>query len=507
MKMTLRRRTSLWLATLAVAAAGPLATVPAAQAAGPGSAVSAVSPAAAAATTAKQTPAQKKKAQKRAAAKKAAARKAAAKKAAARKAAARKEAARKAALRKKRAAINSPENPYTPRTGPIMNEPRSTTRNHAILDDLISTIRSVPEGGVLRMSDWNIDSDPFVNNALAAHNRGVTVQILMSGGVADRQNPTKGSFARLRDGFKAGNAGRADADKSYIYGCDSSCRGFGGINHAKFLTASQTGNTATATNVVTISSANLTAAAGNNQWNDSFTVVNNPGLYEYYQRTFDKMRLDRNDPMPSGYQPYTVTGLGFDVNAWFNPARNRPDPFIQLLDKTRCTGATNVRAGRTQVRLAHTAISGPRGQAVVRKLKALRKAGCNVKVVYTLMDRKLRDQMVSSAGGGSIPTRQLVRDRDRDGFFDLYLHTKALTITGNWGGRTNARLVRTGSENLTDKSINSDENGFDVVGGGFEATYARYIDTLFGLGSTRYVPKPPADARMAYDPWQYVEID
>lgn len=487
---SLRRRGALWVATLAVAAGGSLAYVPAAQAAP-------------AASTSQQVVAQEQ-GQRTAAQRKAAQKKAAQKKAA-QKRAAQKKAKKKAAAQ----TAYNPTTPYKPLTGATINEPRNKAKRHIIMDRLIATIRSVPAGGLVRMSDWNIDSGYFVKNALAAHNRGVTVQILMSGGVADRQNPRTGAFAQLKKGLAGGNNSTRPTDKrSFIKGCVNSCRGFGGINHAKFLTVSQTGTKASARNIVMVSSANITLAAGVNQWNDAFTITNNAELYNYYQRMFGSMSIDKNVAQPAGYAPLRPKTLPWLKAAWFNPYRDRPDPVLQMLNGVRCVGAKNAGyKGRTYVRVAHTALSGDRGMAIARKIKSLRAAGCYTKVVYCLMDRKIRNLLTSSAGGGAVPTRQLVRDRDGDGFYDQYLHTKIITISGHWNGKANAHVVRTGSENLTAKSAVSDETGFDIDQVGFETGYSRWIDGIFNIASTKYIPKPPADARMAKDPWKYVVID
>jgi hypothetical protein len=418
-------------------------------------------------------------------------------------------AAKKRKPKPKPAAI-SPSNPYTPRTGPIINNPLSKARKHVVVDHLLKTMRSVPNGGYLRISDWNIDSQRFVDVATAAHRRGVSVQILMSKGVADRQNPRTGTFAKLKRNLAVGSAARPPVERSWIRGCHRACRGPFGVNHAKFLVASQTGMGAqiTGRDVSMISSANVTGAAGINQWNDIYTVANSAKTADFFYRLFGEMAPDRN-VQGRVYRVQNDTGIPWLAQIWANPhRRGDADPSLQLLRAVRCTGVTGgagVR-GRTAIRIAHTAITGPRGMAIARQLKTLRGQGCNIKVVFALMDVEIRNMFASKRNGGAILNRQLVRDTNRDGFYDRYLHTKFFTITGNVAGYgSNARIVRTGSENWTSKSFLSDEVGFNITRPKDEVFYRQWIDGAFAIANKGFTRKPPPNTRML-DPFRYVDI-
>ncbi|KQT91596.1 hypothetical protein ASG49_11355 [Marmoricola sp. Leaf446] len=428
----------------------------------------------------------------------------------------------------------SPTAPYTPRTGVIINDPQIRDRQRVIMNHIVNLYDSAPPNSRIRMSDWNIAYSPFVSTAIAAHRRGVSVQIMMSAGVAARQDPRTGDYATLKRGLEQDgrNASRPAALRSFIRTCVDACRGAGGINHAKFLTVSQTGGTVasptpappvpaptgtptpapaptpvptspTARNIVMISSANVTKVAMFNQWNDAFTLVGDAKVYGFYERTFGEMVAGTR----GNYSTSTSANFPWLLAAWFNPFRDRPDPIMVMLNKVRCTGAVGAGSrGRTVVRLAHTVLTGDRGMTVAKKVKSLNRAGCITKVVFTLMDRKIRNMLYSTTGT-RVPIRQLVRDRDRDGFYDLYLHTKTLTISGNWGGDRGAHVVRTGSENISAKSAVSDETGFDVKHVGYETLYSRWIDSVFAKGTTSYTPRAPSDARVGADPWRDVQLD
>ena len=64
-----------------------------------------------------------------------------------------------------------------------------------------------------------------------------------------------------------------------------------------------------------------------------------------------------------------------------------------------------------------------------------------------------------------VPRNHLVRDRDGDGAFDIYLHMKAMAISGHYGGRRGARIVYQGSENWSGLASLSDEQGLIIKKG------------------------------------------
>ncbi|GAA1925282.1 hypothetical protein GCM10009737_28790 [Nocardioides lentus] len=401
----------------------------------------------------------------------------------------------------------SPRNPYRARTGVLINDPLGNNQRRQVLNQqTIDIIKSTPGGQKIRLSEWNIDSSWFVRNALAAHRRGVSFQILMSGGVASRQNPETGSFYRLRRGFAgSGNNKRKAGMRSWIRGCNASCRGRTGINHAKFMTVTKTGRRANARNIVSVSSANITSAAGSNQWNDTFTVVGRPKVFNFFGRLFTEMAPDKVRKNP--YKTQKPASPTWIKAMWANPAQGR-DRVLNLLDKVKCRGATGGTGinGRTAVRIAQTVFSDERGRAIARKLKALQGNGCKVKVVYTLMDREIRE-MLGSGGATRVPTRQLVRDTNGDGYYDKYLHTKITTISGHFGNKRNAHIVRTGSENWTQMSKQSDEVGFDMDNAGYERRYSNFVDNVFNKASASYTPQDPNARRLGIDPYKYVEIN
>ena len=125
---------------------------------------------------------------------------------------------------------------------------------------------------------WNYSNALYVNDIIAAHKRGVSVQIIMANGLAQSQGA--GSYyPRTRDALAKGNKKRSEDMISWFRTCKNSCRGKEGIQHGKFFMFSHTGGR---NNVVMSTSANLTDAAAYVQWNDLLTIVDRPVTWDNY---------------------------------------------------------------------------------------------------------------------------------------------------------------------------------------------------------------------------------
>ncbi|HQR27817.1 MAG TPA: phospholipase D-like domain-containing protein [Nocardioides sp.] len=377
---------------------------------------------------------------------------------------------------------------YTPKTGAKFNFPLAAKESRTINKHIRLTIRSARSGSFIRIISWNYKSALYQDALLAAHDRGVTVRVLMSRAMARQQGPT-GPFARLKKGLSRHQAKRPPARRSWARTCAASCRGNSGIAHVKFYTFSNTGYTQ---NVVIVSSANMTEVAARNQWNDAFTVVDNQGLFNKYVDIFKEATLDRRAHPP--YQTYQVNK---NLSTWFLPylgPKATGDPVVKVLDKVRCKGATGRSGigGRTAIRIGQTAILDDRGVAIARRLKQLYNSGCNIRIAYAVVGPNIKDILRSGSGRGPIPMQQIVQDFDGDGNFDRYIHMKSMTISGVYGKQTNAHMVYTGTQNWTAVGLVSDEAGFLMNNETYERQYAATINRIFNNPPPNPHPRPLA---------------
>lgn len=290
---------------------------------------------------------------------------------------------------------------------------------------------------------------------------------------ADAGNPNQ-PVDRLRQELRgSGNAERPDSQRSGLTRCKASCRGDrGGFAHSKFYLLSQSGQ---AERVIITTSANATVQAATAQWNDAYTLVGDPEIYDGFARVFDEMYADR--PVA---QPAVRIGSGA-TTVTFHPvggAGPRGDPILRELSQVRCRGAENVRDGRTEVRFAVTSWFGARGLAIGQRLRTLARQGCDVRGIYAVAgDRVLRD--LRRPGAGSVRARQIVQNFSAARGYDRYLHTKVLTIQGRQGKERSATVTVTGSANWTPLSLISDEVVLRLSEPETLRRYTRWIERLF----------------------------
>jgi phosphatidylserine/phosphatidylglycerophosphate/cardiolipin synthase-like enzyme len=363
---------------------------------------------------------------------------------------------------------------YTPAAGVLFNNPLSSDGSHRINRHIRLSINSSPRGSKIRVMSWNIKSDLYVRSLIDAHKRGVSVRIIMSNGLAEDQSGS-GAYSKLKTALSKGNRYRTPKMRSWVRTCKSSCRGVHGIAHAKYYIFSHTGK---AHYVVMVGSANMTEVAAMNQWNDMFTVVGRTKTYSRYLKIFAESALDEY-----AHPPYR-TFLDHDMHGWFLPYLGPAatgDPVLKVLNNVRCNGATGHSGinGHTAIRIGQTAFLNQRGIDIAAKLHSLYNAGCDIRIIYSVMGGQAGSRLWTSEGRGPIPSRHIVQDTDYDDEYDRYLHMKDMTISGVYGGQTNAHVVYNGTQNWTAVSFNSDEAGFVVHRESLERRYAKWINFLY----------------------------
>jgi len=381
-----------------------------------------------------------------------------------------------------------PKDRFRPKKGVSFNSPGDQTINAKVL----RAIQHTPKGAKIRAMTWNFNSWVFVNKLREAHNRGVSVRIIMARSLANEQGPN-GHFAQMRRALKGGNnAKRRPEMKSWFRTCSNSCRGRGGAMHSKLYLFSQVGQ---AKRVVMSSSANLTGSAAANQWNDMYTITERRVPYKVSIQVFNEAAKDRLAPWRS-YKDGSIRG-------WFTPNRGRPDLPYEMLKDVRCKGAKGAGInGRTSIRIAQDVFNGDRGAKIARQIKFLHQRGCNIRIVYSQMAGQSRAILAG------VPKNHLVRDGDGDGAYDIYLHMKAMAISGNYRGDRGARIVFNGTANFSGIGLIADENGLVIERDRVEKLYGQRINKLFRIHLTSVPLDPDLAARRGgapIDPYRNME--
>lgn len=372
--------------------------------------------------------------------------------------------------------------PYTVKPGVIFNDPKGTrAEERRIVTHVERAIDNAPTGSTIRIAQYLFDLDSSADKLIAAHKRGVNVQLLID------DIPVSEQTKRVR--AVVGTNKRA---RSYLTRCVNSCMSSQpSVMHAKFFLFSQTGASA---NVSMISAANLYTGNTYVSWNNLHTLVGDTTMYASLNRYFNDMLPDIDRP---NYYRTTTSG---QHKAYFYPRKAVPGtadvPLLDVLNHVRCTGVAPGYGyrGRTVIQVAQWGWSAARLD-VARRLWALHDQGCVVQVIQnnfqtgarvtqTLLKRSRRHGMMRVYNAGI--------DSNGNGKRDLYIHHKALIINGVWFGRANTKVVYTGSANLTGPGLlANNEILLRVFHAGTYHAYANHLNYIRD-NWTRRVTEAPA---------------
>jgi PLD-like domain len=380
---------------------------------------------------------------------------------------------------------------YNPTRGVTFNNPYGgSLAAHRIVRKLVSTINSVRPGHKIRIASWNFRSHAIARALIRAHQRGVSVRVIMDYGNwnPDIPNaPARRTFLALKRGDK-----RRPADMtSWLRRCRGACRGHHGIAHVKFYLFDKVQKT---DDVVMFGSANATELAATIQWNDIFTLTGNAAEYDEFSQIFDQMKRDK--AVAQGYKHFQHGKVGLEFYP-YTGSGTEGDPVLSVLNKVRCTGAgrgTGIN-GHTKVRIAQTATYGARGLALAHRLAQMKNRGCNIRIVYAMFGR----QALEVLRAAHVPMTHLAYDADCNGIYDKYVHMKSMTISGVYGTNKRARYTWNGSANWTPVSLASDEVVGTLQLGHPTRQYSNWIDYLFTHVPAAWQPSHCASTGVAVD--------
>lgn len=345
---------------------------------------------------------------------------------------------------------------FTPPNGVLFSDPMIKGQNRNILGRVIRTIRNTAKGQYIRVVVWNYDDRPVTNALLDADRRGVHVQVVVSGSVA---NPNWNRTAKQLN--------RNRKDQSFAVKCKGGCRSRTKIMHSKFITFSKVRK---ARNVSMFGSFNLTTPAGNRQWNDMITT-RNPKVYNALVQTFREYRKDKDIK-----GAYKVFNLGRNQITLF-PSFGRNVIKAQL-QKVRCNATSSGRP--TVIRIAIAGWFDAYGSDIAKQVRKLWDQGCNIRIITTLAGRGVNQILKNPRGRGPVPIRKLTYDPNNDGVPERYLHMKNIAIRGWFEGNPSANVVITGSPNWSTRAQSSDEILFRLTrANALTTAYINNTDRLF----------------------------
>ena len=286
------------------------------------------------------------------------------------------------------------------------------------------------------MAQYLFDLGSVARRLVAAHRRGVSVQILIDDGESNKH------IRKVRKVLGTNKKAR-----SFVATCHHSCMSSGtSVIHSKFYLFSVSGK---ARYVSMISSANPYRGNTYNSWNNNHTIVGNTTMYYSLSKYFTDMLRDKKD---LNYFRVTKSGK-YTMYLYPQAARSSNDiVLMKVLNQVSCkpTGKGYGTRGRTLIRVANWGWSTTRND-IAQRLWKLHDSGCKVQVMINkgrISRGVLKVLLKRSQKHGKMPVYDAWYDANNNNVAGLYVHDKYLTLNGLLGGK-NVKITWTGSQNFT----------------------------------------------------------
>jgi hypothetical protein len=377
--------------------------------------------------------------------------------------------------------------------GPIINSATGTkAQQYAIYNHITAAIQHAQPKSWIRIMTWNFMTRGGVNALTNAQKRGVVIRLIMS---KANNDPSVGApnpyYNRLQHNFTVWNKAHPKKPASFTKMCAHSCRGRKGEAHSKYYLFSHSG---ASKDVLMEGSANYTAAASLNQWNDEFTFVGRTKMFNYALGVYKQMWKDK--PVVQAWQSRNFGDVTLDFSPELGVGwKSSDDPWRQILGQVKCTGATNGNDNHhTIIRLAPDVVRNDRGMELAHLLRGLWNQGCDVQMGYTVIAPAIKQYLESGSGRGPLPLVHLVQDFNQDGQFDNYFHLKVMTVNGVIGSNKAAFEMIDGSSNNSGLATASDENIAVIRRRGAVLKYQKFITYWIAhppkYNTTHQIPPP-----------------
>ncbi len=331
---------------------------------------------------------------------------------------------------------------FTPRTGVMFNNTDGTRlQQRNILNYLGRTVDSTPPRSVVRIAVYSFFDQILADKLTRARRRGVVVQVLVDGHTT---SPQIRQLARV--------LGRDTRAKSFLKVCRYACMSDSpqSMMHAKMFMFSTAGR---AKRVLMIGSGNPNRIGHDHGWNNHNTIVGNDALYLSSVQYFADMVSDRTVP---NYYRTTESG---PYKLYFFPRAGsgvKNDTMYDVLSAVHC-GAVEAGGarGRTTVKVSMF-LWTTRRLALAEQLWRLHDQGCDVQVAYpsNSVERSVVAALLRpSLRYGRMKLYDTLRDRDHDGIFESYVHSKYVVVDGSYGTELSTAAVWAGSANFSETGM------------------------------------------------------
>lgn len=349
--------------------------------------------------------------------------------------------------------------PYRVRPGAVLgtpvDDPETQAARNPVVARLLELVAHTPEGERIRIVTRSLSLHPVGDALVAAHRRGVEVQV-----IANRQaSKDFRVVAKLRE-----ELGTDRSRRSFLFLSRGSQRGIqvrgDGKVHQKTWTFSRVGESR---HVVMTGSANLSYYS-TQQYSDMWVFVGRRDVWRAFDRDFREQTGELTRRGSGGFAPR----LGRD-RAWFFPGWDEAsDPVAALLDDLPARG--------TVLRFAMYAWHGDRGRNLARIVAAKARAGARVQVISLHIGKDIVATL--RAAGVEVHGARFANGND--------VHSKLSLLAWTGPDGVRHRRVVTGSDNFGSDSLPRDELALSIDPGRGPSwgRYVRWYDAIIARATT-----------------------
>jgi phosphatidylserine/phosphatidylglycerophosphate/cardiolipin synthase-like enzyme len=328
--------------------------------------------------------------------------------------------------------VSEPRNcgTWVPKTETIFNNPLASSSRDgslsnsrfAITNRINNMIDCALPGSTIAMSWFSFTDDNMVNHLIQAHREGVNVRVLVN---SHATRPSSSSFtavntlrAALGSDITAATANASENPGSWLGSCNSGCltppppagvvfpdesEGEYPALHSKFFILS--GATAPGKTVVGISSVNPTYEQARVGFNNASIVVNDRALFNSTSQYYADLA---NAARGAGKVPaYRQLKSDSKTTTYYVYPKSGSDDILTMLRDIKCTYKVGKKTMRTQI-YVNMFVFTRNAPAMELWRKAFssraKNGGCNVHIIYTDMDQRIKALNTRTKKVGYIPS-------------------------------------------------------------------------------------------------------
>ena len=309
--------------------------------------------------------------------------------------------------------------------GVIFNDPRYKATKYAITNEIIRLIDCAKPGSYIAMSWFSMTDENFVNHLIQADKAGVNVRVLLNSHAVQPKSASFTAYTTLKKqiGSSIGSASAAGGTGSWVSFCKSGCltpkappglkfpdesEGEYPALHSKFFMFSELVN---GDSVIGISSINPTYAQAVAGFNNASVIVNDAKLFSSLSSYYKDLAVSAKSKGKTKATSYRNLNSKSKTTTYTTFPRlgsgGATDNITQTFSKVKCIYYENGQAKRTKIYVNMFVFTRNSPAMKLWRLahnSKLKGGGCEVHIIYTDMDQRIKALNTRTNKWGYIPS-------------------------------------------------------------------------------------------------------